>query len=72
MKSIGIVRKIDHLGRIAIPFEVRKTFHFREREKIEILVEENRIVLKKYQPYRVYLVTGDVLPENKEYAPSLF
>lgn len=43
-----------------------------EREKIEIFVEKNHIVLKKYQPHRVCLVTGDVLPENKEYAQGLF
>ncbi len=49
MKATGVVRRIDELGRIVIPKEIRKTMHIREGENIEIFIEgEQNIVLKKY------------------------
>ncbi|MGL3067075.1 MULTISPECIES: AbrB/MazE/SpoVT family DNA-binding domain-containing protein [Planococcus] len=71
MKNTGIVRKMDKLGRIAIPHELRQILQFHEREKVEIFVEKGRIVLKKYQPLGVCLVTGEILSENKKYAPGI-
>jgi transcriptional pleiotropic regulator of transition state genes len=50
MKSTGIVRKLDKLGRVVIPVELRKTMEFVEREDLEIFVERDRIILMKYQP----------------------
>lgn len=51
MKATGIIRRVDELGRIVIPKEIRKSFKIRESEALEIFVEENdRIVLKKYEP----------------------
>lgn len=51
MKATGIVRKIDELGRIVIPMEIRKSFDIKECEPMEIFTDENnQIVLKKYNP----------------------
>lgn len=72
MKSTGIIRKMDKLGRIAIPHELRRILQFHEREKIEIFVEKEQMVLKKYQPLGVCMMTGEILSETKEYAPGIF
>ena len=48
MKSTGIVRKIDDLGRIVIPKEIRKSLNIANNDDIEIFIEDNNIILKKY------------------------
>ncbi|MVX62265.1 AbrB/MazE/SpoVT family DNA-binding domain-containing protein [Clostridium chromiireducens] len=50
MKSIGIVRKIDELGRIVIPKELRRTMDIKEGDSLEIYTEHNNIILRKYNP----------------------
>ena len=50
IKSIGIVRKVDELGRIVLPIELRRTLNIAERDSVEIFVEGNSIILKKYEP----------------------
>lgn len=50
MKSIGIVRKIDPMGRIVIPMEIRKIHQWEENAPIEIYVEGDRVILQKYTP----------------------
>ncbi len=50
MKSTGIVRKVDELGRIVIPKELRKTFNIAEKDSLEIYVDGEQIILKKYSP----------------------
>ena len=50
MKSTGIVRKVDELGRIVLPIELRRTLDIAERDSIEIFVDNNQIILKKYSP----------------------
>ncbi len=54
MKSIGIVRKLDQLGRIVIPKELRTTFDLNEDDPIEIFVEGRDIILRKYQPACIF------------------
>lgn len=55
MESTGIVRKIDELGRIVLPKELRRTFHINEKDPLEIYVDEGgRIILKKYEPTCVF------------------
>ena len=49
MKSTGIVRKIDELGRIVLPIELRRTLEFGEKDAVEIYVEQDSIILKKYR-----------------------
>ena len=48
MKTTGVVRRIDELGRIVIPKEIRKTMRIREGENIEIYIEHDQIILRKY------------------------
>lgn len=50
MKSTGIVRKVDELGRIVLPIELRRTLSIAERDSMEIFVDGSSIVLKKYEP----------------------
>ncbi|MBN7773462.1 AbrB/MazE/SpoVT family DNA-binding domain-containing protein [Clostridium aminobutyricum] len=50
MKATGIVRKVDELGRIVLPKELRRIRHINEGDPIEIFVDDNLIILHKYQP----------------------
>lgn len=52
MKSTGIVRKIDELGRIVLPVEMRRTLGIAEKDPMEIYVDGPMIILKKYVPER--------------------
>lgn len=54
MKSTGIVRKVDELGRIVLPIELRRTLDISERDPLEIYVDGSSIILKKYQPSCVF------------------
>lgn len=54
MKSTGIVRKVDELGRIVLPIELRRTLDIGERDALEIYVDENTIILKKYEPACIF------------------
>lgn len=50
MNNTGIIRRIDELGRIVIPIEIRNNFDIKEKDPIEIYVDNDSIVLKKYEP----------------------
>jgi len=50
MKATGIVRRVDDLGRVVIPKSLRKTLNLTAKEPVEIFVNENGVVLKKYEP----------------------
>ena len=54
MKSTGIVRKVDELGRIVLPIEMRRTLDIAEKDALEIYVEGSTIILKKYEPACVF------------------
>lgn len=54
MKSTGIVRKVDELGRIVLPIELRRTLDIAERDSLEIYVDGPSIVLRKYQPACIF------------------
>ena len=61
MKSTGIVRKVDELGRIVLPIEMRRTLDIAERDALEIYVEGSSVILKKYKPSCVFCdATKDV------------
>src|SRR6185369_10293563 len=67
MKATGIVRRIDDLGRVVIPKEIRRTLRIREGDPLEIYVDrEGEVILKKYSP------VGELGDFAKEYADSLF
>jgi len=61
MKSTGIVRRIDELGRIVIPIEIRKQFGITDRDPIEIFVSEDSIVLKKFSHSCIFCGDGEVV-----------
>lgn len=54
MKSTGIVRKLDELGRLVLPKELRNTFDLNEKDPVEIFVEGDMIILKKYAPCCIF------------------
>lgn len=62
MKSTGIIRRIDDLGRLVFPIEIRKVLGISEGDKIEIYVTENKIVCRKYSPSEGELSTSVVRP----------
>jgi AbrB family transcriptional regulator (stage V sporulation protein T) len=67
LKATGIVRRIDDLGRVVIPKEIRRTLRIRERDPLEIFVDrEGEVILKKYSPI------GELGDFAKEYADSLY
>ena len=54
MKATGIVRRIDELGRIVLPIELRRTLGIDNGDPVEIFVEEDQVVLKKYMPACIF------------------
>lgn len=54
VKSTGIVRKVDELGRIVLPKELRNTLDIREKDSLEIYVDGEQIILKKYAPACIF------------------
>lgn len=54
MKSTGIVRKVDELGRIVLPIEMRRTLNIEEKDSLEIYVEGDNVILRKYQATCVF------------------
>lgn len=67
MKATGIVRRIDDLGRVVIPKEIRRTLRIREGDPLEIFVDrDGEVILKKYSPI------GELADFAQEYAESLY
>ena len=54
MKSVGIVRKVDELGRIVLPVELRRKFGIEIRDAVEIYTDDNSIILRKYEPCCIF------------------
>lgn len=54
MKSTGIVRRMDELGRIVLPVELRRTLDIAERDELEIYLDDDKVVLKKHEPSCVF------------------
>lgn len=54
MKSTGIVRPVDELGRIVLPRELRRTFAIDKKDCLEVYVDDEHIILKKYQPACIF------------------
>ena len=65
MKSTGVVRKVDELGRLVLPIELRKMMDINVKDAVEIFTDGDSIVLKKYQPACVFCGdAGDVVYFN--------
>ena len=54
MKSTGIIRKVDELGRIVLPIEIRRTLDIEERDELEIFMDNDQIVLQKFEPSCIF------------------
>ncbi|HNX29867.1 MAG TPA: AbrB/MazE/SpoVT family DNA-binding domain-containing protein [Syntrophomonadaceae bacterium] len=82
LKATGVVRKVDSLGRIVIPMEIRQAYDIKEKDSLEIFVDDGKIVLRKYEPacifcnnaenitnYQGKLICKDCVSDiNKKYA----
>jgi len=65
MKSTGIVRKVDELGRVVIPIELRRTLGIEEKDSLEIYVDNEKIILKKYEPACIFCHSADDMVNYK-------
>lgn len=68
MKSTGIIRHIDHLGRIVVPVELRRTLAIETKDPIAIFVDGECIILQKYNVNGSCQITGEVSDQNIELA----
>ena len=59
MKSTGVVRKVDELGRIVLPAEIRQSMDIQVKDAVEIFTDENRIILQKYHPGCIFCKNVD-------------
>ena len=59
MKSTGVVRKVDELGRIVLPVSIRTTMNIKEKDSLEIFTDENKIILQKYEPSCTFCTNAD-------------
>ena len=69
MKSTGVVRQLDTLGRIVIPIELRRTMDIAVKDTLEIFTEGDQIILKKYHPCCIFL--SDYMPVNGQHPGKL-
>lgn len=63
MKATGIVRNLDNLGRVTLPIELRRNLNLDIKDPVEIFVEDDKIILRKYEPCDVFTGTKDDLVE---------
>lgn len=59
MKSTGVVRAIDNLGRIVLPIEIRNNLDIKTRDAVEIFVDGDKIILRKYEPACIFCGNAD-------------
>lgn len=65
MKATGIIRKVDELGRVVIPIEIRNKFNINVKDELEIYVDSSSIILKKFEPNCVFCGNSKKLVEYK-------
>ncbi len=65
LKSTGIVRKVDELGRVVLPIELRRNLDINEKDALEIFVDDDKIILKKYEPADIFNGSMDDLIDYK-------
>ena len=65
MKSTGIVRKVDELGRVVLPIELRRTLNISYKDSLEIFTDNNMVVLRKYEPSCIFCGSATNVVNNK-------
>ena len=65
MKSTGIIREVDKLGRIVLPIELRRVLDIAEKDELEIYMENDRIILQKFEPSCVFCSSSEELVSYK-------
>jgi len=71
MKNTGIVRKVDQLGRVVLPKELRNTLNIKETDPLEIFVDGESVIFKKYEREEACIMTGKVSNENMHLSGGL-
>lgn len=66
MRSLGMVRRIDELGRIVLPIEIRRMMELNPGEGVEIFSEKNRVILQKYSPACIFCGEADEIISYKD------
>ncbi|MFO7636796.1 MAG: AbrB/MazE/SpoVT family DNA-binding domain-containing protein [Clostridia bacterium] len=66
MKSTGIVRRVDELGRIVVPIELRRSLDIGDRDTVEMYLEGDNIIIRKYQPSCVFCGTSSDITLYRE------
>lgn len=64
MKATGIVRKLDLIGRIVVPKELRRRLDIEKGDTVEIFIDQNQIILNKYEPNNTCVITGEISEKN--------
>lgn len=70
MKATGIVRKLDSLGRVVIPKELRRRLDIEKGDALEIFIDQDQIILNKYEPNNTCVITGEISEKNMRLANS--
>ncbi|MBT2259275.1 AbrB/MazE/SpoVT family DNA-binding domain-containing protein [Priestia megaterium] len=71
MKSKGRVRKVDQLGRVALPSEIRRVLNIKEKGSVKISINEDKIILKKKRHLLECMVTGEISLQNRLYSGGI-
>ena len=72
MRSLGVVRKVDHLGRVVIPKELRQTMHIQEGQPLEFFTDDGSLVLRNYTVREACVVTGEITDDNFQLSNGMF
>jgi AbrB family transcriptional regulator, transcriptional pleiotropic regulator of transition state genes len=65
MKSTGVTRNLDNLGRVVLPIELRRTLNIDIKDPLEVFIDDNKLILKKYNPGCVICESMDIAREFK-------
>lgn len=67
-----MVRKVDELGRVVIPIELRRTLDIHEKDSLEIFIDGDQLILQKYKANKACAVTGEVSDDNQEFEGGIW
>ena len=66
MKSTGMVRRVDELGRVVLPAEIRQSLDIKVKDALEIFTDKDRIILQKYTPFCIFCNSADNMVTYEE------